>query len=78
MRRVGAGCLLAAAALLAGCRGNEAAPSAATESVAAQVVVSRQQQIPVSLRATGTVHARQTAAIAAQVMGRRCAVKWWP
>ncbi len=70
MRRVGAGCLLAAAAFLAGCHGNEAAPAAATESVAAQVVVSRQQQIPVSLRATGTVHARQTAAIAAQVMGR--------
>jgi RND family efflux transporter MFP subunit len=65
------GCLLAAsAALVAGCHGNQAAPQAAVQTVAARLVQSSQQQVPVELRATGTVHARETAAISAQVMGR--------
>jgi RND family efflux transporter MFP subunit len=36
----------------------------------ARVVESQEQQAPVSLRATGTVHARETAVLSAQVMGR--------
>ena len=65
------GCILAAsAALIAGCHGGEQTNQAAVETVAARVVVSRQQQIPVGLRATGTIHAKDTAIISAQVMGR--------
>jgi RND family efflux transporter MFP subunit len=65
------GCLLAAsAAFVAGCHGSAAVQPAAVESVAARVVLSSQQQVPIELRATGTVHARETAAISAQVMGR--------
>jgi len=36
----------------------------------ARVVESQEQQAPVSLRSTGTVHARETAVVSAQVMGR--------
>jgi len=36
----------------------------------ARVVESQQKEIPVSLRSTGTVHARETAVVSAQVMGR--------
>lgn len=75
MNQVGAAYLfaavsLAATALLTGCHGDTAAPAVAAQTVAARVVVSSQQQIPVGVSATGTVHARQSAAIAAQVMGR--------
>ena len=62
--------LAASAALVAGCRGNEAAPQVAVQTVPARVVESSQQQMPTELRATGTIHARETAAISAQVMGR--------
>lgn len=65
------GCILAAsAALVAGCRGSETALPSTIETVAARVMQSRQQQIPVALRATGTVHAKDSAVISAQVMGR--------
>lgn len=65
------GCLLAAsAALAAGCHSDETVQSAAVQSVTARVVKSRQEQAPILLHATGTVHARETAAISAQVMGR--------
>ena len=36
----------------------------------ARVVESQQQQLPVSVQSTGTVHSRETAVISAQVMGR--------
>jgi RND family efflux transporter MFP subunit len=36
----------------------------------ARVVESQEQKVPVSLRSTGTVHARETAVVSAQVMGR--------
>ncbi len=62
--------LAVSAALVAGCHGNETAPQAAVESVAARVVESSQQQVPIELRATGAVHARETATISAQEMGR--------
>jgi RND family efflux transporter MFP subunit len=65
------GCLLAAsAALIAGCHSNESAQQAPVESMPAHVVQSSQQQVPVDLRATGTIHARESATISAQVMGR--------
>ncbi|MDR3776434.1 MAG: efflux RND transporter periplasmic adaptor subunit [Terracidiphilus sp.] len=65
------GCLLAAsAAMLAGCHGVESAPPAAVQTMQARVVVSQQQQVPLNVRSTGTVHARETAMVSAQVMGR--------
>jgi RND family efflux transporter MFP subunit len=65
------GCLLAVSStFLAGCHSTESIPPAAIEVVTARVVESQQQQVPVSLRSTGTVHARQTAVVSAQVMGR--------
>lgn len=71
MKMLLSGCLLAAsAALVAGCHSNETAPKVPVETVPAHVVESSQQQMPTELRATGTIHARETAAIAAQVMGR--------
>ena len=57
-------------AVLAGCHSSEPVRPAPVETVQARVVESRQQQTPVTVRATGTVHARQTAMISAQVMGR--------
>lgn len=62
--------LLLVIGTLAGCHGNDASKPATVESVTAQVVVSGQQQVPAMVRATGTVHARQTAVISAQVVGR--------
>ena len=71
MKMLLSGCLLAAsAAMLAGCHGGEPAPGTTVETVPAHVVESQQQQVPVELRATGTVHAKETAVISAQVMGR--------
>lgn len=55
---------------LAGCHGNDAPKPIATETVSAQVVESRQQDVDAVIRATGTVHAQQTAVISAQVVGR--------
>jgi len=34
------------------------------------VVESQQQQLPLNVRATGTIHARETAVVSAQVVGR--------
>ena len=71
MRLILSGCLLAVLALaLAGCNSSEPSRPPAVEAVQAHVVESRQQQIPVTVRATGTLHARQSAVISAQVIGR--------
>lgn len=71
MKALFSGCLLAAAAaLVAGCHGNESAPQPAIQTVTAHVVESSQQQVPIELRVTGTVHAKESATISAQVMGR--------
>ena len=71
MKILWSGCLLAAAsAFVMGCHDGEAAKPAPVETVTAQVVVSQQQQVPVSLHSTGTIHARETATVSAQVMGR--------
>jgi RND family efflux transporter MFP subunit len=65
------GCLLAvSSAMLAGCHSTESASSSTAQTVQAHVVESRQQDVPVTVRATGTLHARESATISAQVMGR--------
>ena len=65
------GCLLAvSSAILAGCHSTESVSPATAQTVQARVVESRQQDVPVTVRATGTLHARESATISAQVMGR--------
>ena len=64
-------CALASStAVLAGCNSSEPAHPAAAESVRARVATSRQQTAPVTVLATGTLRARETAVLSAQVMGR--------
>jgi RND family efflux transporter MFP subunit len=71
MKKMFTGCLLAVfAALMAGCHSNESAAPAAVQTAQARVVESQQQQVPLNVRTTGTVHARETAVVSAQVMGR--------
>ena len=63
--------LAASGVMIVGCHGGESAATPGTvQTMQARVVESQEQQAPVSLRATGTVHARQTAVVSAQVMGR--------
>lgn len=62
--------LVAASALIAGCHSASTVQSAATETVQARIVESRQQQAPQMVRTTGTLHARETAVLSAQVVGR--------
>ncbi len=71
MKRALSICLLASAgAALAGCHSSEPVRPGTAQTVQARVVESREQQTPVAVRATGTLHARQTAVISAQVIGR--------
>ena len=63
--------IAASAAMMTGCHGNEPSTVAVAErTLQARVVESKQQQVPQLLRSTGTVHARESAAISAQMMGR--------
>ncbi len=63
--------LAAFAAMIAGCQGGEPTVTPGTvQTVQARIVESRQQQMPVTVRSTGTVHSRETAVVSAQVMGR--------
>jgi RND family efflux transporter MFP subunit len=65
------GCLFAVSAfVVAGCHGTDSSTPQVIQTAQARVVQSRQQQVPLILRATGTVHSRETAVISAQVMGR--------
>ena len=67
--------LAASAAMIAGCHSGEtAATPGAAETMQARVVESQQQQLPVNLQSTGTVHSRESAIVSAQVMGRIQAV----
>ena len=68
--RLGVSLLAASAALVAGCHGVDSAPPAAIQTMSARVVESQQQQVPLNLHATGTVHSRETAVVSAQVMSR--------
>lgn len=68
--RLGASLLAVSATMIAGCHSGETKLPVAVQTVQAQVVESRQQQVPLIVRSTGTVHARETATVSAQVMGR--------
>jgi RND family efflux transporter MFP subunit len=67
---LGASLLAVSAFMMAGCNGGESASPAAIQTAQARVVASQQQQVPQNTRSTGTVHARETAILSAQVMGR--------
>jgi RND family efflux transporter MFP subunit len=63
--------LAASVAMITGCHTGESAGTPGTvQTVQAQIVESQQKEIPVNLRSTGTVHAKETAVVSAQVMGR--------
>lgn len=62
--------LLAASAVLTGCDSGQAPKAVPTQTMHARVVESRQEEIPAMVRTTGTLHARETATLSAQVMGR--------
>lgn len=63
--------LAASAALIAGCHGGESTATPSTpQTVGARVVESRQQQVSLNLGSTGTVQARESSVVSAQVMGR--------
>ncbi|UWZ83195.1 efflux RND transporter periplasmic adaptor subunit [Occallatibacter riparius] len=71
MKLLWSGLLLAAgAATLAGCNSSEPSRPVAVQTVQARVVESHQQQTALTVRSTGTLHARQSATISAQVVGR--------
>ncbi len=55
--------------LLLGCSQNNAAKPAAPPVAQAQLVKATEQQVPQSIPLTGTVHAKETATISAQVPG---------
>ena len=64
-------CFLAASlAMLSGCRSTEPASSTAVQTMQARVVESHQQEAPLILRVTGTVHARESATLSAQIVSR--------
>lgn len=64
-------CLLAASAvMISGCHSDDTSKTVAVETTQARVVQSRQQQVPQWVPSTGTVHARETAIVSAQVPGR--------
>jgi RND family efflux transporter MFP subunit len=67
---IGASLLAVSAMMMVGCQGSESVSPAAIQTAQARVVESRQQQVPVNVRSTGTIHARETAIVSAQVMGR--------
>ena len=67
---IGASLLAASTAMMAGCHGGEPVTTGAAETLHARVVESQQLQLPVNVRATGTVHARETTLVFAQVPGR--------
>ncbi len=70
MKLLLSGCLLAvSSAMLAGCHAGESAQTVAIQTVQARVVKSWQQEAPALVRTTGTLHARQSAIISAQVVG---------
>ena len=60
--------LISAAAL--GCNSSKPPQSAGVETVGARIANSRQEQIPATVKATGTLHARENATLSAQVVSR--------
>ncbi len=71
MKLILSGCFLAAASVIvAGCHSDVTAKPAPAETVEAQVVESQLRQMPVNVNAVGTLHARETSILSAQVVGR--------
>lgn len=71
MKFILSGSILAAtSALVAGCHSDVSSTPPVTQTVQARVVESQLQQAPTNLRATGTLHAHETAVLSAQVVGR--------
>lgn len=63
--------LAASMVMIAGChRGESDATAGTVQAVQARVVQSQQEQVPVSLRSTGTVHASETAVISGRMMAQ--------
>jgi RND family efflux transporter MFP subunit len=62
--------LALAGAAFAGCKSTEPSRSPAVQTVRARIVESRQEQVAATLRATGTLRARESSTLSAQVMGR--------
>jgi RND family efflux transporter MFP subunit len=63
-------CLFAASSImLAGCHATESTPSATVQTMQAHLVQSLQQEVPLAVRVTGTLHARESATISAQIVG---------
>lgn len=65
---LGALVLISGAAV--GCKPSDSAHLAAVETTQAQIVESKQVEVPVALEATGTLRSHETATLSAQVMGR--------
>jgi len=63
--------LSSSAVLIAGCHGGDSpAVSSTPQTVQAHIVESVERQVPLNLGSTGTVQARESAMVSAQVMGR--------
>lgn len=62
--------ITASLAMLSGCHSTEPTASTPIQTMQARIVESRLQESPVILRVTGTLHARESATISAQVVGR--------
>ena len=62
--------LVLISAAMAGCNSSDPRRPSGVETVQARIVESRQEQVPVTVKATGALHARQTATLSAQVVGR--------
>ena len=62
--------LAAAAGFIAGCHSDVPVTSAAIQTALARTVESHEQDAPQVIRTTGTLHARETAVLSAQLVGR--------
>jgi RND family efflux transporter MFP subunit len=58
------------AVILAGCKASEPVHPAPAQTVQAHIVESAKQQMAATSRSTGTLHAKQTVIITAQIVGR--------
>lgn len=65
------GCLLVVSAVtMTGCHSDEPASPAPVQTMRGEIVQSQQKDVPLGVRSTGTIHARQTAVMSAQIVGR--------
>ncbi len=70
MKSLLTGSLVVLALLMAGCHDDESARPTKVESVQARVVISQQHELPLLIHATGTLHAKESSTLAAEVPGR--------